>query len=291
MRSARTPFALAAVAATLCFAAPRLAHAGLEACNNIEVKASAQCKVETQGGCTAQCTPLKFEAACAAKLETQCDGECNLTASADCTTSCKGTCEGTCQTNPGSLDCSANCKGTCEGNCSGKCSAAANKGECEASCKATCSGSCDAKCEGTPPSATCQAKCEASCSGSCEAKANLDCQINCQSKGYASCKSTLEGGCKTQCTQPKGALFCDGQYVDTGNNLENCIAALNAYLNVKVDASGSAACAGNTCEAEGKASASCASVPSESGHGMTGLWLLSALALVGGVAARRRASR
>jgi hypothetical protein len=265
---------------------PETARAGIESCGNIDVRAEARCKVETQGGCTAQCEPIRFEASCAAKLETQCSGQCSASATVDCQTSCKGSCSGSCEANPGSLDCAASCKGNCEADCSGKCSASANNGECEASCKATCSGSCDAECKGTPPSATCDAKCQASCKGSCEAKANIDCQISCQSKGYASCKGELEGGCKAKCTQPSGALFCDGQYVDTGNNLQNCIDALNAYLKVKVEASGSAECKGNECTAEGKASAQCGATPTDAEQ-PGGLWLLAAASAVGLVAVRR----
>jgi MYXO-CTERM domain-containing protein len=285
LTSRLSPLVVAAsAAAAFTFFSARDAHAGIEACNNINVSASAVCKVEAQGGCTAQCTPVKMEVACAAKLEASCTGQCNAAIDASCTGSCQGTCEGQCSANPGSLDCSANCKATCEGNCSGKCSAAGNKAECEASCKATCGGSCDAKCEGTPPSATCQAKCQASCNGSCQAKANLDCQISCQSKGYASCKTELEGGCKAKCTQPEGALFCDGQYVDAGNNLKNCIDALNAYLKVKV--SGSAQCSGNECSAEGKASASCAAAPGD--EALNPAWLGIGVAAIAGSALRRR---
>lgn len=285
MSSTRHILTLSTVAA-IAFFAPRVADAGIESCGNIDVKAEAQCKVETSGGCTAQCTPLKFEAACSAKLETQCKGTCKATASVDCKTSCTGSCKGKCEADPGSLDCSGSCKASCEGDCSGKCSSSGNKSECEASCKATCSGSCDAKCTGTPPSATCEAKCNASCEGSCEAEANIDCQVSCQSKGYAECKANLEGGCKAKCTEPSGALFCDGQYVDTGNNLSNCVDALNAYLKAHVQASGSAECEGNSCSAEGKASAQCSSQPGESSP--TGLWPFGVLAAVAAAGIRRR---
>jgi hypothetical protein len=255
-------------------AVPRVAQAGLEACNNINVSAEAKCKVEVKGGCTAQCEPVKFEAACAGKLEASCSGQCNAQASASCTGTCKGDCTGKCSADPGSLDCKGDCSVRCEGDCSAKCSASSNgsssQGECAASCKATCGGSCDAQCTGTPPSATCDVKCEASCKGSCEGKANIDCQGTCQSKGYVDCKASLSGGCKTQCEKPEGALFCDGNYVDAGNNLQDCVAALNAVLKVKVDASasGEASCDGGECSANGaaKASASCAVAP---GTGMS----------------------
>ncbi len=283
--------ALGLLPAALLFAAPRTAHAGIEACNNIDVKANAQCKLEAEAACTAQCTPVKVEAACSGQLQTKCSGECSATATADCQASCKGSCSGQCESNPGSLDCSANCKGSCEADCSGQCSSSGNQSECQASCKANCSASCDAECKGTPPSASCDAKCEASCKGSCTAEVNAKCQIDCQSKGYVECKGRLEGGCKAQCQQPKGALFCDGQYVDTGNNLENCIAALNAILNVKVDASGSASCTGNECSAEGEASASCGRVASSDVPASSPLWIAAGLGLAGAAAVRRRRNK
>jgi hypothetical protein len=289
-RSSVLALALSAIPAAVVFFAPETAHAGIEACNNIEVKATARCKVETKGGCTAQCTPVKFEAACAAKLEAQCAGECSVEANVDCKASCTGACEAKYQANPGSLDCSANCQASCEGNCSASCAAEPNKAECQASCKATCGGSCDAKCSGTPPSASAEAKCEASCSGSCEAKASMDCQVQCQAEGYAECKADLQGGCKAQCEEPSGALFCDGQYVDTGNNLEECVAALNAYLDVKVDAHASASCSNGECTAEGVALASCASTPSAPSPAGSLIVLGGLGAVIAAAAVRRRRS-
>jgi len=85
----------------------------------------------------------------------------------------------------------------------------------------------------------------------------------CQSNGYAMCETMLTGGCQAQCSQPMGALFCDGQYVDTGNNLQQCITDLQSALNLQVSASGS--CSGNSCQ--GTASVSACSV---SGVGRTG---------------------
>lgn len=263
------------------------AHAGLESCGNIDVSANAQCKVVAKGGCDVACEPVKMELACSAKLEASCSGECKGTLDAQCSGSCKADCSGKCTANPGSFDCQASCEGRCDADCSGKCSSSANKSECEASCKATCSGSCDATCTGTPPSAECNAKCDASCNGSCTAKANMDCQISCQSKGYASCKGELSGGCKAKCTAPEGALFCDGNYVDTGNNLKNCIAALNAVLKVKVDASASAECAGNECSAEANAKASCAAAPGD--RPLDPMFLAGGFGLVAFGLVRRRA--
>jgi MYXO-CTERM domain-containing protein len=110
-------------------------------------------------------------------------------------------------------------------------------------------------------------------------------------KGTASCEGELKAKCEVQCKEPEGALFCDGQYIDRGNNAKKCIDALNAVLtaNVDVSASGSSEgeCSGNTCEgsAEGKAEASCATVPG--GPAGAGLALFG-MVLAGAALARRR---
>jgi hypothetical protein len=102
----------------------------------------------------------------------------------------------------------------------------------------------------------------------------------------------MQGGCEAQCTSPDGALFCDGQYVDHGGNLDACVAALEAAVSASVDLSarGSASsdCTGNMCsaEAEGEASASCALSPDRKSGGLGGLGLL--LAALGFAAVRRR---
>lgn len=245
---------LAALAAPLVVLVPRAAHAGIDACNDIDVSASADCTLVAEGGCEVQCEPTRFTAACAGKLTTQCEGRCTATAEASCTGSCKGDCRAQCEANPASFDCRGSCSATCDADCDGRCG---GDSSCQAACQANCSAKCDAQCEGTPPSATCEGRCQASCNGSCEAKASAECQIDCQSELEGSCKAELEGGCKSQCRKPEGALFCDGQYVDVGDNLQRCIDALNAYLNVKVRGSASAECANGQCTAQAEGSASC----------------------------------
>ncbi len=277
--------ALAAIPALLL--APRVAHAGLEACNNINVRANAQCKVETSGGCTAQCEPTRFEAACAGKLTGQCDGECTATADVQCKGSCEGSCVGQCQADPGEFDCRGNCTASCGADCEAQCSGSASgntaSGSCKAKCEANCGAKCDAQCTATPPSATCEGKCQASCEGSCRAKASAKCQIDCQAKLEGGCKAELEGGCKAKCQQPEGALFCDGQYVDTGNNLQACIDALKATLNIQVQGSASGECSGNQCTGEAEGSVSCAASP-RTPPVLPGLALLS---MVGAAIARK----
>lgn len=266
------------------------ARAGIESCGNIDVEAEAECEVVAEGGCTAQCEPINFTAACSAELYADCSGDCELELP-ECEVQCRGTCEAECNDlEPGEFDCEGSCKGSCEADCSGNCEAADNKAECEASCKATCSGECSGSCEGTPPSADCEAKCQGSCSGSCTGRANLECQTVCQASGYGQCKSRLEGGCKTECKEPEGALFCDGQYVDHGNNLEECVDALNAYLeaHVETSASSSGSCSGNSCSGEAEASAKATCAMSRAPASTSGGALLLAFGLLVGAAARRR---
>ncbi len=285
-----TVLALASILAT-----GARAHAqGLDSCGDIHVEAEAQCTVVPPTAmCDAMCTPLSVQAACAAELTVKCDGQCNASASVQCTGSCQAECTGKCEVDPGKFDCSVECQAECGGSCEGKCQASGNKAECKASCEATCGGSCDGKCDVQAPSADCNAKCEASCSGSCEAEANIDCQVDCQSDFYADCKVEVEGGCKVACETEEGALFCDGQYVDYGNNLDECVAALEAVLdaNVMGYAEGSAECADGTCTAGGDAGVSCSAVPGPSKRG-TGGWMI-ALGMIGlgWVVSRRRPSK
>ena len=249
------------------------ASGSLSSCGNIEVSASAECTVEVEGGCTAKCTPVNFAAAC--------EGQCGGTISADCSASCQGQCEADCDVDPGSFDCQGSCEASCGANCEAECEASNGGGSCVANCQAACEGNCSASCEGTPPSAECSAKCEASCEGECKVESDFECQ--------GSCYAELQGGCQVQCESPDGALYCDGQYVDAGNNFAECIASLNACLDVEVDASASAACENNACSAEAEASVSCATsgLPYQ---GDEAPWYALGLAVAGlGLMRRRRA--
>jgi hypothetical protein len=287
-----SPFVLAAFA--FACASPALlageAHAqSLKSCGDINVQANAECEVvPPSASCEAQCTPLNVQAACAAKLTAECEGECNATAELDCHASCEADCTGQCNVDPGKFECNASCQASCEGDCSGHCAASGNRAECEASCKANCTGSCNASCDIERPKVDCMAECKASCDGSCHAKANAECQIDCQADLYAKCKVDVEGGCKVDCMSQQGALFCSGQYVDHGNNLQECVDALRAQLNARVtwQAEGDSSCGNGSCMAEGSASASC-SVPTPFGAKMP-LWALGASVLSASFVARRK---
>lgn len=270
---------------------PRQAKAeGLSSCGDIQVQAEAQCEVTGGVTCEAMCTPISVRAACSAKLALECDGQCTAQASVACNTDCRAQCTGSCEVDPGKFECQGSCEASCMGDCSASCAASGNKAQCEASCSASCGATCQGSCEVEPPTASCDARCEASCSGSCEAKANIDCQIDCQSELYAECEVDLQGGCKVDCEAEEGALFCDGKYVDHGDNLAQCVAALEAFIDANVEgyASGSAACEGGTCQAEGEAGVSCAASPSQRGSAGAG-WM--ALCMSGFGLLIRRKSR
>jgi hypothetical protein len=267
------------------------AHAqGLDSCGNIHVEAEAQCEVIAPGvQCEAQCTPIKIEAACSARLVAECDGECNFTPPQNCSVDCQAGCSGECTVDPGMFDCAASCEAGCSGECSGKCSAAANKAECMGACEGTCSAKCEGGCDVVAPEASCEGKCEASCDTQCEVEADLDCQIECQADAQADCVLEVEGSCKADCQTTEGALFCDGQYIDHGDNLEECVTALEAVINanVKFQAEGSSSCDNGSCRAEGSAEASCAAIPGTSHKGAGAALLLGAAAVF--VGRRRKA--
>ncbi len=265
------------------------AHAGLGACGDIHVEANAQCEVKGGIECEAQCTPISFQAQCAAELTAQCGGQCNAEIDVDCSASCMADCSGQCEVNPGQFDCKGECYGECTGSCDASCSSAQNKAECQASCEGTCEGHCSARCDVTPPSADCNAKCEASCGGRCEGEANIDCQVMCQASGFVQCEADLEGGCKGECNVEQGALFCDGQYVDHGGNLEECVDSLRALLNIEVSGYAEGMCSNGMCSGEAGGSISCAVEPSDAGRN-TALLGAFGLMVVGFAARRRRAS-
>jgi MYXO-CTERM domain-containing protein len=246
---------IAAAALVATVAMPTTAFAGLAACGDIHVEANAQCEVLVEGGCEAQCEPVRLEAACSAELYANCEGQCTAEASLECRGSCEGNCVADCDVQPAQFDCRASCNADCQGECSASCSS--NDSECRAACEGTCSASCDGRCEATPPSASCEAKCEASCEGSCEGAANVDCQVDCQAGGFAMCEADLQGGCEAQCRQPEGALFCDGQYIDHGGNLDACVAALKAQFDIEVEGYANGQCANGSCEGEAGGSVSC----------------------------------
>ena len=135
-----------------------------------------------------------------------------------------------------------------------------------------------------PASAECDARCEASCSGSCEADANIDCQVDCQASGYIDCRLDVQGGCEAACDLQEGALFCDGQFIDHGDNLVECIESLQDLLDIEVEGYVRGECDDNSCEGEAGGALSCG--VGRSG-GAAGGGILIGLAALAGVRRRR----
>lgn len=265
---------------------PARAQAGIDACGDVFIEAGAECELVPPGAnCEVQCTPLSVDAACAARLTAECSGECTADPSVDCTGSCQASCEADCTAEPGRFECSGSCQADCRGSCTATCDD--DDDECQASCRATCSASCDVECEAVPPSAECDAQCEASCNGSCEVEANIDCQVDCQADGYVDCRVDVQGECEAACDLREGALFCDGQFVDHGDNLIECIDALRDLLDIRVEGDVRGDCDGNSCEGEASGSLSCAVGDGSDEGGAAGLALIG-LALVGASVRRRR---
>lgn len=249
------------------------AQSGLDACGDIHVEADAQCEVVPPSAeCEGMCTDVSVHAACSAKLVAQCDGGCNELPSVDCNVDCKAGCTASCEVDPGKFDCRGSCEADCSGRCEGGCAASSNKAECMASCEGSCSASCEGKCDVELPEADCEGKCSASCDGSCEVDANLDCQVKCQADARGDCELDVQGSCEVQCKADEGALFCDGNYVDHGNNLEQCLDALR-NLEVRVEAMGEV-------HASGSASSDCSVVRAGSQRADAFGWALCS-ALVG----------
>jgi hypothetical protein len=127
------------------------------------------------------------------------------------------------------------------------------------------------------PTATCETKCGTCCGTSCTVQHNVECAVACE----VDCSAVLKGGCETRCSDPKGAIFCDGQFVDTGDKLQECIDYLESIgSHVNVDAWGSVS-------ADAQGGLSCAAIPGKSGASGTTA-ALAGLALLSLVVWRRR---
>jgi hypothetical protein len=261
-------------------------QADLSSCGNIHVEASAQCELVAPGTeCKAGCDDVSFKAACDAELDLDCEGPCEASASVDCDiTDCQASCKADCEVDPGEFDCAASCNADCSASCEGKCEAEDDTASCQGKCEGSCSASCDAECDVELPSADCNAGCKASCNGSCTGEADFDCQIKCEAKAYAKCEADFKGECEVSCKTKDGALSCDGQYVDYGDNLDECVDALKAALNITVE--GYAECKGNSCK--GGFSCECSTAPGRTKE-LPG-WAMISMTLGLAFIARRRMS-
>jgi MYXO-CTERM domain-containing protein len=160
----------------------------------VTINDTTSCHFETSGGCSAKCTPLAFTATCG--------GSCSASADGACTSSCETTCNTECTKQPDTFTCKGYCTVDCQSGCASSCSG----DTCSTQCQASCDTRCAEKCTVHEGATDCTTKCQDSCTGACTVKANIACDVD--------CTSALTGGCTAKCSQPKGGLFCDGQYID-----------------------------------------------------------------------------
>lgn len=237
-------------------------------CGNFDFSAGLSCKVEVSGGCTAQCTPFKFEVACT--------GKCNATADTKCTNDCGTQCVAQCD--PKLLDCYAGCHTECDQPTTDQCTQKHPNEDCVTMAKAQCDTRCKEACK--VPSNNCEEHCNRCCTGACTTQVNFDCDF--------SCRAELKGSCQAHCDKPEGAIFCNGQYVNA-SDVKSCLSYL-ATKGIKVDVSATASgsCSGDSCNGQASVKASgCAAAPG-SNDGVAGALGVIGVALAAGLVRRRR---
>jgi hypothetical protein len=202
------------------------ASAGIPECNNVRLEdvTSSGCELRASGQCSVSCDRLGiYKKACATKLHTVCREDCTLSANPTCSDSCTVSCQSECDRGV-SITCQHNCFNECHGSCDAKCDGAADVAQCRASCEATCDGECDIQCRPVVDG-DCYTHCIECCGGSCKAQANMDCQTTCQDREFEDCEHELEIDCSASC-DVDGALFCNGEYILSGQELPGCVQAL-----------------------------------------------------------------
>ncbi len=262
---------------------PSSASAGIPECGNLRLEGVSRCEIRGSVQCEGSCSRLGiYKKACATKLQKVCRKDCTLSANPTCTDSCTVSCKTRCDKGE-SITCSHNCYGECNGSCGTSCAGKPDVAKCIASCEATCDGECDVKC-GPVVDAPCYTHCIECCGGSCGAQANMDCQTTCQDKEFETCEHELEIDCKGSCSV-KGAIFCDDQFVISGDQIPACVQAMAAQGISAVDVRGSVSIGTDkppTANVSG-----CAATPGNSEGGAS----MAALFALGIVLIRRKRAR
>jgi hypothetical protein len=206
-------------------------------CGKFDFSSGLSCRIEVSGGCTANCSPLSFEAACT--------GGCTSMTTTTCVDTCGTTCVAMC--NPQLLDCFAGCHAECDQPTVDQCRQSHPTDDCTTTARAQCDIHCKDSCQ-VPPN-NCQEHCTKCCTGSCNTQTNFDCDF--------SCFAQVQGGCDVQCQRPEGAIFCNGQYV-YASDVTACIAYLATRgIQVDVSARASAQCDLSGCHGTGASVSGC----------------------------------
>lgn len=234
--------------------------------------ATLECKIQVEGGCKADCTPLKLEAGCY--------GNCTATADQTCVGSCGASCIAQCD--PASLDCFVGCHDECDEPTKQACLSKTPEADCVNVAVAQCDIHCKDSCKVEP--SNCDDHCNLCCTGGCTTQINYDCDYG--------CFADLQGGCEVQCDAPSGALFCNGQYIGA-DDVDACINYLAEQgVTVDVSARGSVTCDLSGCDGEGTAAAGlCAASNVGLGTAGAGGFGLLLVGLGVGAARRRRKAR
>lgn len=216
---------------------PGIASAELEACGGVFVFGDADCEFRPTEECTEHCEVVAMETTCAAELYRDCESECTAHAETECQSSCQTSCETTCEEEMAAEEpprCMGLAMSDCQQACNDKCADAEHVGSCRSACAHTCGAKCEGKCQDADEDVVCEEKCTTACDGSCEARANIDCQVECQTKVFEQCETRKVEECETQCTQTGGAIYCDDQFLSSGD-LDACAAELSAEVEIDVD--------------------------------------------------------
>lgn len=268
-------------------------YAGVDECNNLRVEEADGCEFRGDVGCSAGCDDLSMNVACSAELYVGCKGGCDLDVDVSCTGNCEAFCQQQCDAGE-DITCTHNCFTECSGVCEDDCADAEDPDLCISSCEANCDGECDIRCEPLVD-APCYDHCQECCFGTCKAQINMECQIDCQAEAHAECEAEMRADCNASCGA-EGAIFCDGEFVASGDDVTACAVALanegiadldlDGFIEVDTDAQGNAEA---DLDAESTASAGCSVSPGGpfGGAGALPLWSILGLAW----AARRRAGR
>ena len=91
--------------------------------------------------------------------------------------------------------------------------------------------------------------------------------------------------------EPEGALFCDGQFVDTGDNMNECAEWIRGELEIDIDGwvDADADCEGDTCRVDAAAGCTCANGPgTPTPPTGAAAAVIASLAMLGFLARRRR---
>lgn len=226
--------------------APAANAENIDACGGVALDAESvtSCQFLLTDTCKEECQPVSSEKVCASRLTTTCDSECTETADVICTTDCAESCVTTCTADTEPPNCNGLCESDCHQDCSDSCAGAENQGQCQSSCVQCCSSRCDEECDGQTETA-CDPVCVSACDGSCVAEANMDCQIACQSTQYEECETIVTEECKEECETSGGAIFCDGQFLATGGDVQACATEIEENFEFHIDVAGSADGDGN----------------------------------------------